>query len=204
MKRYKEIFGEEKAAKPVPGCKHCHRRDYKKEYEKFQSSDEKKAYRAELNRYNRKHRKPEHEGMDASHINGKIVGYEDASVNRGRAEKSRLKGSKRKPREIEEANYDGYRGKRGFKDKNTASKGGQTAGKHRQMQAGRDNQEAMIDAALKQDEKEFNKIAKREATLRSKQFGFKVSPEKMWSVKKAEALKDGSYFKMSLKQRKAL
>ena len=32
---------------------------------------------------------------DASHKNGKIVGMENQSVNRGRAEKSRLPGSKR-------------------------------------------------------------------------------------------------------------
>jgi len=93
---------EKKSLKPVPGCKWCHLRDYRKEYDKFQSSDERKNYRGELNRYNRKHRKPEHKGMDASHVNGKIVGYEDVSTNRGKAEKSRLKGSKRKPRDLEE------------------------------------------------------------------------------------------------------
>ena len=67
-------------------------RDYKNEYKKFQSSKKMKKYRAELNRYNR------HKGTygngdrkDASHRNGRIVGFEDESVNRGRAEKSRLK-----------------------------------------------------------------------------------------------------------------
>ena len=53
-----------------------------------------KKYRAELNRYNR--RKGTYgngDGKDASHKRGKIVGFEDESTNRGRAEKSRLKGS---------------------------------------------------------------------------------------------------------------
>ena len=35
-------------------------------------------------------------GKDASHKDVKIVGMEDQSTNRGRAEKSRLVGSKRK------------------------------------------------------------------------------------------------------------
>jgi hypothetical protein len=79
------------------GCKWCHKRDYKDEYEKFQSSDKMKAYRAELNKYRRdKGVYGNGDGKDASHKNGKIVGFEDASKNRGRAEKSRLKGSKRK------------------------------------------------------------------------------------------------------------
>jgi len=72
-------------------------RDYKDEYKKFQSSDKMKKYRAELNRYNRKKGTYGNgDGKDASHKDGKIVGMEDQSVNRGRAEKSRLIGSKRK------------------------------------------------------------------------------------------------------------
>ena len=66
-------------------------RDYKDEYKKFQSSKKRKKYRAELNRYNR--RKGTYgngDKLDASHRKGKIVGFEDESVNRGRAEKSRL------------------------------------------------------------------------------------------------------------------
>ena len=73
-------------------------RDYKDEYVKFQSSKKMKKYRAELNRYN--HEKGTYgnkDGKDASHKDGKIVGFEDESANRGRAEKSRLVGSKRKP-----------------------------------------------------------------------------------------------------------
>ena len=67
-------------------------RDYKNEYKKFQSSKKMKKYRAELNQYNR--RKGTYgngDKKDASHRNGKIVGFEDESINRGRAEKSRLK-----------------------------------------------------------------------------------------------------------------
>jgi len=72
-------------------------RDYKDEYKKFQSSDKMKKYRAELNKYNRdKGTYGNGDGKDASHKDGKIVGMEDQSVNRGRAEKSRLVGSKRK------------------------------------------------------------------------------------------------------------
>jgi len=68
------------------------KRDYKAEYKKFQSSTEAKKYRAELNKYNRdKGTYGNGDGKDASHKNGKIVGFEDESVNRGRAEKSRLK-----------------------------------------------------------------------------------------------------------------
>lgn len=72
-------------------------RDYKHEYEKFQSSPKMRKYRSELNKYNRKRGTYGNgDGKDASHKNGKISGFEDASKNRGRREKSRLKGSKRK------------------------------------------------------------------------------------------------------------
>ena len=72
-------------------------RDYKDEYKKFQSSKKMRKYRAELNKYNRdKGTYGNGDGKDASHKKGKIVGMEDQSVNRGRAEKSRLVGSKRK------------------------------------------------------------------------------------------------------------
>lgn len=72
-------------------------RNYKDEYRKFQSSKKRKRYRAELNKYNRdKGVYGNGDGKDASHKHGKIVGYESAHVNRGRAEKSRLKGSRRK------------------------------------------------------------------------------------------------------------
>jgi hypothetical protein len=66
-------------------------RDYKDEYKKFQSSKKMKKYRAELNQYNRrKGTYGNRDRKDASHKNGRIVGFEDESVNRGRAEKSRL------------------------------------------------------------------------------------------------------------------
>ena len=72
-------------------------RDYKDEYKKFQSTEKMKKYRAELNRYNRlKGTYGNRDKKDASHKDGKIVGMEDQSTNRGRAEKSRLVGSKRK------------------------------------------------------------------------------------------------------------
>ena len=68
------------------------KRDYKAEYKKFQSSPEKIKYRSELNKYNReKGTYGNGDGKDASHKNGKIVGFEDESINRGRREKSRLK-----------------------------------------------------------------------------------------------------------------
>jgi len=74
-------------------------RDYKMEYKKFQSSKKRRKYRAELNKYNRDHGKyGVNDGLDASHKNGKIVGYESEHVNRGRAEASRLRGSRRKKR----------------------------------------------------------------------------------------------------------
>jgi len=71
-------------------------RDYKAEYKKFHSSPKAKKKRAELNAYNRKKGTYGNgDGLDASHKGGKIVGFEKSSVNKGRAEKSRLKGSKR-------------------------------------------------------------------------------------------------------------
>ena len=71
-------------------------RDYKAEYKKFQSSPERIKYRAELVKYNReKGTYGNGDGKDASHKSGKIVGFENQSKNRGRAEASRLKGSVR-------------------------------------------------------------------------------------------------------------
>ncbi len=68
------------------------KRDYKAEYKKYGSSKKAKKYRAELNQYNRKKGTYGNgDGKDASHKNGKIVGFEAESKNRGRAEKSRLK-----------------------------------------------------------------------------------------------------------------
>lgn len=74
-----------------------YKRNYKREYKKFQASKKAIKYRSELNKYNRKRGTYGNgDGKDASHKNGKIAGFEDESKNRGRAEKSRLKGSKRK------------------------------------------------------------------------------------------------------------
>ena len=67
-------------------------RNYKAEYKKFQSSPERIKYRAELVKYNRdKGTYGNRDKKDASHKGGKIVGFEDQSKNRGRAEASRLK-----------------------------------------------------------------------------------------------------------------
>ena len=76
----------------LAGLDEAAKRDYKAEYKKFQSSDKSKKYRAELNKYNsQKGTYGNGDGKDASHKGGKIVGFEKESVNRGRAEKSRLK-----------------------------------------------------------------------------------------------------------------
>mgnify|MGYP003135376533 CR=1 FL=1 len=70
-------------------------RDYKDEYEKFQKH--KSGYRAKLNKYNRdKGTYGNGDGKDASHENGKITGFVASSKNKGKKEKSRLKGSIRK------------------------------------------------------------------------------------------------------------
>ena len=70
-------------------------RDYKDEYEKFQKN--KSTYRAKLNKYNRdKGTYGNGDGQDASHNDGEITGFENSSNNKGKKEKSRLKGSKRK------------------------------------------------------------------------------------------------------------
>jgi len=70
-------------------------RDYKDEYEKFQKN--KSTYRAKLNKYNRdKGTYGNGDGKDASHNGGEITGFENSSNNKGKKEKSRLKGSKRK------------------------------------------------------------------------------------------------------------
>ena len=72
--------------------KEAKKRDYKAEYKKYGSSKKAKKYRAELNKYNRqKGTYGNGDKMDASHKGGKIVGFEEQSKNRGRAEKSRLK-----------------------------------------------------------------------------------------------------------------
>ena len=69
-------------------------RDYKDEYDKFQK--DKSTYRAKLNKYNRdKGTYGNADGQDASHKDGKISGFEKSGKNKGKKEKSRLKGSKR-------------------------------------------------------------------------------------------------------------
>ena len=71
-------------------------RDYKDEYKKFQSSKKMINKRVKLNKYNRdKGTYGNNDGKDASHKNGEITGFVDSNTNKGRKEKSRLKGSKR-------------------------------------------------------------------------------------------------------------
>lgn len=71
------------------------KRNYKKEYKKFQSGGKAKKYRAALNRFNRKKGTYGNgDGLDASHSGGRIVGFEAEGRNRGRREKSRLKRNK--------------------------------------------------------------------------------------------------------------
>ncbi len=87
-----QIIGKALKLKLKEGIEEETKRDYKDEYKKFQSSTKSKKYRAELNKYNRdKGTYGNGDGKDASHKGGKIVGFESASKNRGRKEKSRLK-----------------------------------------------------------------------------------------------------------------
>lgn len=75
------------------------KRNYKEEYNKFQSSDEQKKERAKRNKNRRRLLKLgkvfKGDNKDVHHKGDKTK-IEPASVNRGRKEKSRLKGSSRK------------------------------------------------------------------------------------------------------------
>ena len=75
------------------------KRDYKKEYKKFQSSDKQKKERAKRNKNRRKliagGLVSKGDGKDVHHKGNKLTVMK-SSKNRGMAEKSRLKGSKRK------------------------------------------------------------------------------------------------------------
>ena len=83
------------------------KRDYKKEYKKFQSSPDRIKYRASLVKYNRdKGTYGNGDGKDASHKNGKISGFEKEGKNRGRAEASRLKGSTRIKEDVSKSDLD--------------------------------------------------------------------------------------------------
>ena len=66
----------------------------KAEYDKtFNKKPRQRKKRAQLNKYNRdKGTYVNGDKKDASHIGGKIVGFESQSKNRGRREKSRKKG----------------------------------------------------------------------------------------------------------------
>ena len=68
------------------------KRNYKKEYKKYQSSPKRKKYRAKLIAYNRKKGTYGNgDGLDASHRGGRIVGFESQSRNRSRKKKNRVK-----------------------------------------------------------------------------------------------------------------
>ena len=68
------------------------KRNYKKEYKKYQSSPKRKKYRAKLNAYNRKKGTYGNgDRLDASHRGGRIVGFESQSRNRSRKKKNRVK-----------------------------------------------------------------------------------------------------------------
>ena len=63
-----------------------------------------------MNKYNReKGTYGNGDGKDASHKKGKIVGFEDQSKNRGRREKSRLKGYKKKVKKEERMTFSQFR-----------------------------------------------------------------------------------------------
>ena len=61
------------------------KRNYKREYKKFQSSKKRRTYRSKLNKYNRKKGTYGNgDGKDASHRGGRIIGFEPLKINRGR------------------------------------------------------------------------------------------------------------------------
>lgn len=74
------------------------KRNYKKEYKKFQSSEEQKTKRARRNKNRAEAEKDgrvsKGDGKDVHHKGNKTT-VMSKSKNRGMAEKSRLKGSKR-------------------------------------------------------------------------------------------------------------
>ena len=81
------------------------KRNYKKEYDKFQRSKKSKEDRVKRNRSRRKAMRggmvKKGDGMDVQHpkgISSTTVIIMSASKNRGKKEKSRKKGSKRKKR----------------------------------------------------------------------------------------------------------
>jgi hypothetical protein len=91
-----------------------------------------------------------------------------------------------------------------FKNKATASAGGKTAGKNKREEALRKYQEIMIDAAIEQNEEVFNKASIASTKISNAMYGTESKPKSMWSVAKAEAMKDGSFWKMPIAQSKEL
>ncbi len=173
-------------------------RDYKDEYKKFQSSKKSKKYRAELNRYNRdKGTYGNRDGKDASHRGGKIVGFEDESTNRGRAEKSRL--PKKKIEEtmktFEDYLREGIHDPGIFKAFFTA--GGPGSGKSHVAALGGLGGRGGSPHGLViiNSDDQFERLLKRA--------GMKANPEDIGS-KKGQALRDKSKFQMGLKRASAL
>jgi hypothetical protein len=70
--------------------------EYQAEFNKKPSQVKK---RVELNKYNRKHKSRKGDGMDASHLGNRIIGFSSASRNRGDRNNSagdrRARGKKR-------------------------------------------------------------------------------------------------------------
>lgn len=78
-----------KSKKPRKGSTKATGRDYSKE-KAYQSSEERKKYRAQLNAYNRKKGTYGNgDNLDASHKGGKIAGFESQSKNRARKPRKR-------------------------------------------------------------------------------------------------------------------
>jgi len=98
----------------------------------------------------------------------------------------------------------GYSGEKGFKNKAVASRGGSTAGRNRGRAAQRKAQQGMIDAAIKQDKKEFRKHAVAMSKSIASMTKQKEPIQTMWTKEKAKALKDGTWFKMSYQQQKKI
>jgi len=98
----------------------------------------------------------------------------------------------------------GYSGERGFKNKAVASRGGSAAGRNRGRAAQRKAQQGMIDAAIKQDKKEFRKHAVAMSKSIASMTKQKEPIQTMWTKEKAKALKDGTWFKMSYQQQKKI
>ena len=176
----------------------------------------KKGFRKEENQINELSRdtiKRYHKKADRDAINA--LGSKDPKTKKrfGKRLTGMGKAYKRLQREeIEEArkpsddNFGGagHSGEKGFKNKAVASRGGQTAGRNRGRAAQRKAQQGMIDAAIKQDKKEFRKHAVAMSKSMSSMTRKPHPIQNMWTKEKAKAMKDGTWFKMSIAQQKKI